>query len=217
MSIRIKYEKELKEVFEKLTFMCRQIEIAIEKSIKALSDKDKELAKEVIEGDKDIDNSEREIEHCCLKILLMEHPVASDFREVSAALKMITDLERIGDQASDICEITLQFGEEAYIKRVYHIPQMAEIAIDMVKQGVESYINRDLEQARSLDEKDDEVDKLFEIIKNDLINLIKKDENNANQAILFIMIAKYLERISDHAVNLGEWVEYAITGKHSKY
>lgn len=214
MSIRNKYENELNYVFNKLITMCRATEIAIEKSVTALVQRDKALSREVIDEDKHIDNLEHEIEQDCLKILLMEHPVASDFRDVSAALKMITDLERIADQAADISEIALQFGDEEYIKKLEHIPLMAKIAIGMVKDGVQSYMNRNLDLARSLESRDDKVDELFETIKYDLIELIKIDGNNADQAILLMMIAKYLERIGDHAVNIGEWVEYAVTGYH---
>ena len=216
MSIRNKYEEELSEVFNKLIRMCRATEIAIEKSVTALVKKDRNISAEVISEDKYIDGLEHEIEQDCLKILLMEHPVASDFRDVSAALKMITDLERIADQASDISEIALQFGDEDYIKEPEHIALMAKYAVRMVKDGVQSYVNRDLELARLLEKSDDMVDELFEKIKQDLIELIKKDGKNADQAILFMMIAKYLERISDHAVNIGEWVEYAVTGFHNK-
>ena len=212
MSIRANYEKELKGIFDNLILMCRYIESAIEKCVKAILDRDFELANEIYGEHKLIDKMERDIEHSCLKILLMEHPVASDFREVSAALKMITDLERIGDQARDIAEIATQFGDEEYIKKLDHIPQMATIVIQMVKDGVQAYINRNLELARSLDETDDKVDGLFNIVMADLTALIKKNPDNAEQAILFMMITKYLERIGDHAVNIGEWVEYAITG-----
>jgi len=144
----------------------------------------------------------------------MEHPVASDFREVSAALKMITDLERIGDQARDIAEIATQLGDGEYIKQLVHIPQMAVIVIAMVKDGVQAYINRDLALARSLDRTDDKVDELFNVVMSDLTALIKKNPDDAEQAVMFMMITKYLERIGDHAVNIGEWVEYAITGNH---
>ncbi len=214
MSIRNKYEEELTTVFNKLIAMCRTVEIAIEKSVNSLVHRDTELAGEVIKEDKNVDNLEHEIEQDCLKILLMEHPVASDFRDVSAALKMITDLERIADQAADISEITFQFGEESFIKEPFHIKEMAKLATGMVKDSVQSYINRDLELARSLDRRDDGVDNLFGKIKGELVELIKKDGRNADQAILFMMIAKYIERIADHAVNIGEWVEYAITGYH---
>ncbi len=216
MSIRARYERELKSVFDSLVLMCRHIESAIEKCIEALVSRDATLAVDVIEEDELVDRLERDIEQSCLKILLMEHPVAGDFREVTAALKMITDLERIGDQARDIAEITMQFGDKEYIKKLEHIPQMAEIATQMVKDGVTAYINRDLELAGSLDRTDDRVDELFNIIMADLIALIKKNPDNAEQAVMFMMITKYLERIGDHAVNIGEWVEYAITGTHPK-
>jgi len=216
MSIRARYERELNDVFDDLVLMCRHIEVAIEKCILALTNRDAELAAEVYEEEKIIDKLERDIEQSCLKILLMEQPVAKDFREVSAALKMITDLERIGDQARDIAEITMQFGNEQYVKEIVHIPQMATLVIQMVKDGVQAYVNRDLDLARSLDATDDKVDDLFNIVMADLVSLIKKKPDNAEQAILFMMITKYLERIGDHAVNIGEWVEYAITGKHAK-
>ncbi len=214
MSIRNKYEAELNTVFNKLITMCRYVEIAIEKSINSLVHRDKVLAKEVIKEDKGVDNLEHEIEQDCLRILLMEQPVASDFRDVSAALKMITDLERIADQAADISELTFQFGDAEFIKEPVHIITMAKLAGEMVKDSVQSYINRDVELARSLDARDERVDELFIVIKNELVELIKKDGDNADQAILFMMIAKYIERIGDHAVNIGEWVEYAITGYH---
>ena len=214
MSIRNKYEEELKRVFGKLVAMCRATEQAIDRSVTALRDRNAALSREVMEEDRNIDNMERDIEQDCLKILLMEHPVASDFREVSAALKMITDLERIADQAADISELSLQFKGEKFIKEPVHIEMMAKLAISMVKDGVTSYINRDLETARGLDKRDDRVDELFETVKNDLIVLIRQNADNADQAILFMMIAKYIERIGDHAVNIGEWVEYAATGYH---
>ena len=195
MSIRTKYEQELSFVFNKLVSMCRATELAIERSVTALTTRDKELARRVMAEDKDIDVMEREIEQDCLKILLMERPVAGDFRDVSAALKMITDLERIAEPE--------------------HIAEMARCAIAMVKDSVQSYINRDVAAARDLDNRDDRVDILFETIKNDLVELIRRDPSNADQAILFMMVAKYLERIGDHAVNIGEWVDYAVTGHHN--
>jgi len=192
--------------------MCRAVENAIEKSINALVLRDRDLAKEVIQEDQYIDDLERDIERDCLKILLLEHPVASDFRDISAALKMITDLERIADQAADISSISLQFGDEEYIKKLEHIPIMARLTQSMLHDGIQSYINKDLAVARSLDKRDDEVDELFETIKKELVEIIKKDTDTADQALLLMMIAKYLERIGDHAVNVGEWVEYAIAG-----
>lgn len=208
-----RYETKLKAVFLKLVKMCRDTESAIEKSITALKERNSDLARSVISDDVIIDEEERDIERDCLNILLLEHPVAGDFRYVSAALKMITDLERIADQASDISELSLQFGDE-FIKEPLHIETMSKIVINMVKDGVQSYINKDTETAKSLDKADDKVDELFAIIKNELIEIIKKDPSKAEQALLFMMIAKYLERIGDHAVNIGEWEMYAETGRH---
>jgi len=214
MSIRPRFDRQLKGIFDNLILMCRYIETALDKAIRALIEKDFELAREVMREDMRINQIEREIEQACLKLLVMEHPVAGDFRDVTAALKMITDLERIGDQAQDIAEITTEFGDEEYIKKLVHIPQMATIAIQMVKDGVLAYINRDLNLARSLEGTDDKVDDLFRIIVEELVELIKQNPEHAWQAFRFMMIAKYLERIADHAVNIGEWVEYAITGNH---
>ena len=212
MSIRKKYFVELEEINQKLLLMQKKVISAIQESINALLNKDSLLIEDTFR--KEIDSLERDIEQECLKILLMEHPVAGDFREVSAALKMITDLERIGDNARDICEIALQFNGKTYIKRLEHIPEMAKNAIAMVKDSVQSYIDQDLELARGLDKRDDRVDDLFEIVKKDLILLIKLDSSSADDAIMILMIAKYLERIADHAVNIGEWVDYCITGSH---
>lgn len=214
MSIRKKYFVELEEINQKLLLMQKKVISAIQESINALLNKDSLLIEDTFRKEKEIDSLERDIEQECLKILLMEHPVAGDFREVSAVLKMITDLERIGDNARDICEIALQFNGKTYIKRLEHIPEMAKNAIAMVKDSVQSYIDQDLELARGLDKRDDRVDDLFEIVKKDLILLIKLDSSSADDAIMILMIAKYLERIADHAVNIGEWVDYCITGSH---
>lgn len=214
MSIRKKYFVELEEINQKLLLMQKKVISAIQESINALLNKDSLLIEDTFRKEKEIDSLERDIEQECLKILLMEHPVAGDFREVSAALKMITDLERIGDNARDICEIALQFNGKTYIKRLEHIPEMAKNAIAMVKDSVQSYIDQDLELARGLDKRDDRVDDLFEIVKKDLILLIKLDSSSADDAIMILMIAKYLERIADHAVNIGELVDYCITGSH---
>jgi len=216
MSIRTRYERELQEIFDKLVLMCRHIEVAIEKSVSSITERDPEIAQQVFEIEELIDRMERDIEQACLKILMMEQPVARDFREISAVLKMITDLERIGDQARDIAEISMQIGADYHFKKLVRIPQMSVIVIQMVKDGVLSYINRDVELARSLDKTDDKVDSLFNHVMKELIEFIRNNPDLAEQAVLLVMINKYLERIGDHAVNIGEWVEYAITGQHPK-
>jgi len=213
---RERFEKKLRNVSDKLVLMCRHIESAIENCIKLLVERDLDLVHEVQKDHKRIDKLERKIERNCMKLLVMEQPVAGDFRKISATMKMITDLERIGDQAWDIAEITTQFGEKCYMQELDKIPLMARIVIQMVRDGVQAYINNDLKLARALEAADDKVDDLFKTIMADVIALIKKDQDNAEHAIMLMMITKYLERIGDHAVNIGEWVEYAITGTHPK-
>ncbi|MCL1884859.1 MAG: phosphate signaling complex protein PhoU [Defluviitaleaceae bacterium] len=213
---RANYEKELQNIFDKLVIMCRSIETAIEKCVIALTQRDFEMAREVYAESEFVSALEREIEQACFRLMVMEQPMASDFREVSAALKMITDLERIGDQAWDIAEITMQFKTEKYTKRLENIQQMAVIVIQMVKDGVQAYINRDIELAKSIKVADDKVNELFNVAMNDLIIQIKERPGSAKQAVRLLMIAKYLEKIGDHAVNVGEWVDYAITGNHRK-
>ena len=216
MSIRIKYDRKIKEVFEKAVAMCRNIELAIENSIEALNELDVLKAKEVIKNDKLIDDLEHEIEGDCLNLLLMENPVATDFREISSTLKMITDLERIGDQAADISSIVLEIQKNNERIPLHDITILSKLAINMVKNGVSSYINRDVNLARLLDKYDDEIDELFEKIKKESVELLKTERANPDEVILTLMIAKYLERIADHAVNIGEWAEYAITCVHKK-
>lgn len=208
----IDYDTKIKNLEDKLITMCYAVQKSIDKAIEALSNKDKKLANEVIFNDKKIDELNRQIENDSLNILLMYQPYASDFREVSGTLKMITDLERIGDYSVDIAEIVLSFKGDEYIKKVEHIPLMANIVISMVKDSVQTFINRDYKAARELNERDNKVDEIFYGIKDELVKLIKIDENNIEQAINFMMIAKYLERIGDHAVNIGEWVDYEVTG-----
>ena len=141
--------------------------------------------------------------------------MARDLRFISAALKMMTDMERIGDQAADISEIVSYIAQEGYIKQLEHIPKMAEKAVHMVKRAVDAFINRDLDLARAVIDMDDEVDGLFDVIKRELIELIRAESAICGeQALDLLMIAKYFERIGDHAVNIAEWVEFAITGVH---
>ena len=149
-----------------------------------------------------------------MKLLLHQQPVASDLRLISAALKMITDMERIGDQAGDIAELVTFMAGEPYIKKLEHLPQMAAATQRMLTQAIDAFVRRDLALAQQVMEMDDIVDGLFEEMKSELILLLPKDTANASQCIDFLMIAKYYERIGDHAVNIAEWVEYAITGVH---
>ena len=217
MTARRAFEEELESLKLELVKMCRITEEMISDSITALVAKDKELAASVPPRDREVDEYELDIERQCMKILLRRQPVADDFREVSTALKLITDVERIGDQASDIAEIVISLSDRNYIKDLVHLKAMGELGVRMARESVESFIKNDATLADRIIAADDEMDELFCVVKDELIELIKADSGSADQAIAFMMIAKYLERIGDHAVNVCEWTKYFETGVHIKY
>ena len=212
--MRNKFYRELEVLNNELIEMGSIVENAIENAIIALREKDMELAQKIIDNDDEIDNMEKAIESRCLKLLVQQQPVAGNLRLISSIFKMITDLERIGDQVEDISEITLRIGSSKLIKELTHIPQMAEATMKMVNDSIDAFVNSDVELAKSVIVHDDVVDNLFTIIRDELIDLIRNDIDNGEQAIDLLMIAKYLERIGDHAENIAEWVLFSITGKH---
>jgi len=212
--MRSKFDEQLIKLNDMLIEMGAMIEKAITLAIHALVQQDEQLAKMAIACEEEIDHIEKDIEAMCLRLLLQQQPVARDLRLISSALKMITDMERIGDQAADISEIAMYLIGETYIKKLEHIPQMAEATSKMVTESIEAFVKRDLDLALQVIEYDDVVDGLFDTIKSDLIELIQTDSANGEQAIDLIMIAKYFERIGDHATNIAEWVVFSITGKH---
>ena len=212
--MRKRFDEQLKEMNNSLIQMGALIENAIALAAKALVEQDCILAKKTIDCDNEIDEMEKLVESQCLKLILHQQPIASDLRLISTALKMITDMERIGDHATDISEITLMLSDAVYIKKLEHIPQMAQATITMVSDSIDAFVNKDLELANAVIKYDDVVDELFCAVKKDLIALIHEDVKNGEQAIDFLMIAKYFERIGDHAVNIAEWVIFSITGKH---
>jgi len=212
--MRKQYDEQLKHLNDMLIEMGALVEKAIALAIDALVKQDIELAKQAIHFDAEIDNMEHDIEGLCLKLLLQQQPVAKDLRLVSAALKMITDMERIGDQAGDISEITIYLADKPYIKKLEHIPMMAEATAKMVTDSIDAFVEKDLERARSVIDYDDVVDNLFVTVKHDLFELTRANAENAEQALDLLMIAKYFERIGDHAVNIAEWVVFSITGVH---
>lgn len=215
--MRNSFDMQLRKLNNELIEMGSLIETAIARAYKGLINQNIEIAKENVEFDREIDQKEKEVENICLKLLLQQQPVASDLRLISSAIKMITDMERIGDQAADISELTILMSKTQYIKRFDHIEQMAKATIEMVTTSVDAFVKRDLELARSVFARDDIVDNLFVTIKNDLIELIREDVNNGGQAIDLIMVAKYFERIGDHAVNLADWVIFSIVGHHEEH
>lgn len=209
-----RFEREIDVVLQKLAEMGERAASSVEKALSALLEKNKEKAAIVIQEDKRIDQLMKDIEGSCFRILLLDQPVASDFRKVGSALKMITDLERIGDYSVDIAEEVLAFPDEPYIKSLFDLQKMGNCASSIVKKAVHSFLSLDVEEARSLEKDDDRVDEYYASIKQELLSLLRGDNKNAEQSIIFMMIAKYLERIGDHAVNVGEWVDYSSTGTH---
>ncbi len=212
--MRSRFDQELDRLNEELIQMGNLVESSIEAAVSALKAQNIDLAQRVVEGDREVNNKEREIEDMAMKLILRQQPVASDLRLISAALRMITDMERIGDQAADISEITIFLADQTYLKELIHIPQMGDATIKMVRESIDAFVRKDLELAVKVIQYDDVVDDLFDVIKEELIEYIRDNKGSSEQAIDLMMIAKYFERIGDHAQNIAEWVYYAITGDH---
>jgi phosphate transport system protein len=212
--MRNKFDHELENLNLELIKMGSLIENSIELSTRALLEQNLELVGKVNELEIEIDEMEKTIESHCLKLLLQQQPVASDLRIISTALKMITDMERIGDNAEDIAEIARFMVNQKFIKDLVHIPQMAEATISMVTRSVDAFVNKDRKLAAEVCKDDDIVDNLFQVVKKELIEKIQENTDNGEQAIDLLMIAKYFERIGDHAENIAEWVIFSITGEH---
>ena len=187
---------------------------AIESASAALINKDVSAAEKAIAFDREVDKKERDIEQMCLKLLMLQQPVAGDLRQISSALRIIANMERIGDQAADISELIIYLAHKPYIKTIEHMPQMAEAAINMVRGSVDAFIKKDIMLAKKCILMDDIIDDFFVIVKDELIDLLITDKNMGEQAADMLLIAKYFERIGDHAQNIAEWVEYFLTGKH---
>lgn len=214
--MRNRFDRQLKKLNDELIDMGSMIEKSIEKALVALVTQNVEKAKEVIAFDLEIDRQEREIESLCMKLLLQQQPVARDLRLISSALKMITDMERIGDQAADIAELAIFMAEKPYIKELKHITQMGQETMVMVVTSVDAFVEKDLEKAQEVLTHDDIVDQLFDAVKSELIEMIHQNKEIGEQATDLLMVAKYFERIGDHATNIAEWVIYSITGEHEK-
>jgi phosphate transport system protein len=211
--MRSRFDEQLDLLNRKMAEMGGECESIIALSVKALLNGSVADAKKAIENGSRIDQLEREIESICLKLLLQQQPVAKDLRIISAALKMITDMERIGDQAEDIAEI-ITFLDGRTGEECHDIRLMAEATIKMVTDSVEAYIKRDLALAKAVIDYDDVVDEAFVRVKKNLIRMITENTADGEYAIDLLMIAKYFERIGDHAVNIAEWVEFSVTGQH---
>ena len=212
--MRNRFDAQLLQLNRMLIHMGDLCGIAIENATKALQDGNIQMAYDVMTADAEIDQAERDIERLCLTLLLQQQPVARDLRQISSALKMITDMERIGDQASDIAEIVVS----AQLSEATDFPKIVEMSVEvthMVEDSIKAFVDKNLELAGNVEARDDVVDMMFDSVKNQLIDYIGENQGQAaHKAIDLVMISKYLERIGDHATNIAEWVTLSITGVH---
>ena len=211
--MRKTFDAELQELNYEMIDMAAAAEDAIDVVTESLASGDDEAAKSAVEVTRHMDEMERDIENRCLRLLLQQQPVARDLRTISAALKMVTDLQRIGDQCANIAEISLLLTGQKQTSALAHIRTMSQKAGVMVKRAIFAYVNRDTDAARAVIALDDEIDEFFRTIKAELVELIVENRQEADQAIDLIIIAKYLERIADHGVNIAQWAIFCVTGE----
>ena len=211
--MRIRFDEQLEQLNKEMINMGTMIEESIGNAVKALMKQDVELAKKVMAVDELIDRTERKIDDLCLRLLLQQQPVARDLRNISAALKMVTDMERIGDHATDISELAIVLSKKTYVEKLDHIEEMARETMIMLIQSLEAYVEKDLDKAQKVIAHDDVIDELFEKVKKELIELIRNHADEGEQAVDLLMVTKYFERIGDHATNIAEWVIFSITGQ----
>ncbi len=212
--MRNRFDEQLLQLNNELVKMGALCEEAISYAVKCLTERNPGMKECAIETEKMIDHKERDIESLCMKLLIHQQPVATDFRTITSALKMISDMERIGDQAEDIAEIA-EYVTNADIHSKVIITDMAETAVHMVMSSLDSYIKKDLDIAYSVLTMDDTMDELFLTAKKQLIEVVQNGTGNAESLIDMLMIAKYFERIGDHAENVAEWAIFSITGNHN--
>ena len=212
MNARISFDAELKMLKDELYEMARLIETAIDNIMTAFENQDENLARDIITGDRIINNIEKAIEARCLSLIVRQQPVAGDLRMVTTALKVVTDMERIGDHAADIAELILREKREHIYDLVKHIPEMGKAAKSMVHDAVEAFTSFNVKKAREIIKRDDYVDELFDKVKLEVVGILKSSSEQVDQCVDILMIAKYFERIGDHAVNICEWTEFHETG-----
>ncbi len=212
MTARLSFEHELQLLRENLTEMGQLIEVAIEKTLLSFETQDEALANEIIQGDRNINDIEKTIESRCLSLILKQQPVARDLRIVTTALKVVTDMERIGDHAADIAELILREKRTPIYNLAKHIPEMGKVSKEMVHDSVSAFTRLDVENAREIMKKDDVVDDLFDKVKEEVATILRTSGDQVDQCVDILMIAKYFERIGDHAVNICEWTEFHETG-----
>ncbi|MCT4598576.1 MAG: phosphate signaling complex protein PhoU [Vallitalea sp.] len=214
MPTRHEFEKKINELHTDLIKMGTVIEKSLDDTITALKNQDITLAEQVIINDDKINKMELTIERECLLLITTQQPVASDLRDIASVLKIITDLERIADHCADISEYTIKLANEKYVKPLIHIPEMAQEVKVMIKDVIDSCINKDIELAQKVYDKDDVIDEYFDEIVNELTEMMINNSNVVRQCTDFLFIVKYLERMGDHATNIAEWIIFTVTGNH---
>lgn len=208
--MRSKFDEQLVKLNNEMIDMGSLIISNIASAIKAMKSKDRELALEIMKKDVEVDSAQKRIESICFNLLIQQQPVARDLRTVTAAMKMVTDMERIGDHAADISEITVHLGDTSHIEKYEHISRMSAETAMMLSRAIEAYVERDTVKAEEVIAHDDVVDKLFDEAKSDVIKLIRTTPEAGVEATDLLMIAKYFERIGDHATNIAEWVIFSL-------
>ena len=208
--MRSKFDEQLQVLNREMIEMGQKIVKSIARSIEALTDKNVDLAQRIMESDIEIDRYQKKIEGICFDLLIQQQPVARDLRTVTAAMKMVTDMERIGDHAADIAEMTILMGENSRIDQYSHIKKMSSETMLMLNHSIEAYVEKNIEKAKEVIEHDDVVDELFSEAKKDIISLILNNPKEGEEATDLLMVAKYFERIGDHATNIAEWVIFSL-------
>lgn len=212
--MRNQFDRQLNTLNGELIQMGHMVEQAIEHAIEAMVHQDAEKARQNMEFDSEVDQQEKDIETLCMKLLMKQQPVARDLRLISAALKMITDMERIGDQAADISELALCLVNEKELPMMDRMKQMSQECMLMVMKALEAFVAKDIEMAKKVIARDDVIDAMFDDTKKEVIELIQNHGAGAEVATDLLMVAKYFERIGDHATNIAEWVIFSINGTH---
>lgn len=210
--MRISFEQELENLNESLTEMGTRVEKIIENTFEAFRNNDRDALEKIISGDGNVDRMEKDIESKCLSLMLRQQPVARDLRHISMALKVVTDLERIGDHAVDIAELAMRLDQKDAESMIGYLPEMVENVKSMLRESITAFVNKDRELARSMEERDDIIDGLFNRVKQEAVKLLKDGSAESDKVVDLLMVAKYLERIGDHAVNVCEWTEFFDTG-----
>jgi len=208
--MRSKFEEQLKELNREMIEMSNRIVQSIADAVEALNDRDVSLAKRIMDSDREIDHQQKKIERTCFNLLVQQQPVARDLRTVTAAMKMVTDMERIGDHAADISEMTILMGQDNLIEKFMCIKRMSAETMLMLNHALEAYVEKDRKKAEEVIKHDDIVDELFIDAKKDIIKLVIENPQEGEKAMDLLMVAKYFERIGDHATNISEWVIYSI-------